>query len=336
MLSDTLNRPLHDLRISVTDKCNFRCHYCMPEEIFGHKYEFLAREKILTFEEIARLARLFATFGVKKIRLTGGEPLLRQELHKLISMLAAIPEIQDLALTTNGYFLAEKAEALKHAGLKRVTVSLDTLDPRLFKKMAGKHLDIDRVFAGLDAAARLGFTPIKLNSVIQRNVNQEEILPLLRFAREKGFIVRFIEYMDVGNLNDWKMEEVISAQEIVKTISAKYRVEAVEKDNRSEVANRFRFLDGSGEFGVIASVTQPFCQTCTRARLSADGKVYTCLFATDGLDLKTPMRQGASDEELLDLLRTLWQARTDRYSEVRFSQGKNPPDRKVEMYQIGG
>lgn len=334
-MKDQLNRPLRDLRISVTDKCNFRCHYCMPEEIFGHQYEFLTKEKILTFEEIERLTRLFAKLGVTKIRLTGGEPLLRQQLPFLIQMLANIPEIQDIALTTNGYFLEQYAQKLKEAGLKRLTVSLDTLDPDLFKKMAAKNLQLKNVLNGLRVAGELGFQPIKINTVLQRGLNDHEILPLIKFAKGKGHIIRFIEYMDVGNLNGWRMEEVVTAEEIVEIISAEMPVEPIEKNYQGEVANRYRYLDAEGEFGIIASVTQPFCGDCTRARLSADGKIYTCLFASEGFDIKTPMRDDANDDELVSLLKNMWQQREDRYSEER-SSDTNLENRKVEMYQIGG
>lgn len=336
IIKDTLDRPLRNLRISVTDKCNFRCTYCMPEDVFGFQYKFLPRQKILTFEEIARLVKLFVRLGVRKIRLTGGEPLLRQQLDKLVSAIAKIPGIDDLALTTNAYFLREKVGLLRQAGLQRLTVSLDTLDGELFRQLAGKHLNLEQVLDGLQAAVDAGFSPIKINSVIQRSVNAHEILNLAAFARDNGFIVRFIEYMDVGNLNGWKLAEVVTASEIVEVISAKYPLAAVDKNYISEVACRYRYLDGLGEIGVISSVSQPFCATCTRARLSADGRIFTCLFGTEGFDIKTPMRQGANDEELLGLIENVWQKRTDRYSEERTRFTDLKPQRKVEMYQIGG
>lgn len=334
MIKDTLKRPLRDLRISVTDRCNFRCTYCMPADVFGHEYHFIPRKEILSFEEIERLVKVFVTLGVKKIRITGGEPLIRKELEILIKKLVAIPEIQDIALTTNGYFLTEKAPLLKNAGLKRITVSLDTLDSVIFKKISGPKVQLQKVLQGIDLAKKLGFSPIKINSVIQRGVNEHEIVTLAQFGREHGYIIRFIEYMDVGTLNDWRMEKVVSAQEIVEIISKHYPVEPLEKNYPGEVANRYRYLDGKGEFGIIASVTRPFCGDCTRVRLSADGKIYTCLFASTGLDIKSRLRKGATDEELFQMLKNLWTQREDRYSELRTSHTKVPT--KVEMYHIGG
>lgn len=324
------------MRISVTDKCNFRCHYCMPEEIFGHKYEFLSKDKILTFEETIRLVKLFVQLGVHKIRITGGEPLLRQELDVLVKMLSSVSGIADIALTTNGYFLKEKAETLRNAGLKRLTISLDTLDPQLFKKTVGRQLELHRVLAGIEQAVELGFSPIKINTVLQRDVNDKEILKLADFAKNNGHIIRFIEYMDVGNLNGWRMDHVVPAQEIIEVISSKWSIEPIDKNYKGEVANRYRYVDGSGEFGIIASVTQPFCGDCTRARLSADGKIYTCLFASTGFDIMTPMREGASENKLFEILQSLWLERSDRYSEERLSFPDTTSERKVEMYQIGG
>jgi cyclic pyranopterin phosphate synthase len=335
MVIDTLSRPLTDLRISVTDRCNFRCHYCMPSDIFGHDYVFLRKKEILSFEEITRLVRIFAQVGVSKIRLTGGEPLLRADLEVLIEMLSQTPGIKDIALTTNGYHLPEKAHVLRKAGLNRVTISLDTLKPDVLKELAGEHLELARVLQGITAAVDAGFAPIKLNTVIQKGVNDSEIVDLARFAKENGHIIRFIEYMDVGNLNGWRMNEVVSAREIVRTISAAMAVEPIDKNYRSEVANRYRYLDG-GEFGIISSVTQPFCGDCTRARLSADGKIYTCLFAHSGIDIKTLLRSATSDVELAQQLTSIWKNRTDRYSEERASNTVTPPARKVEMYHIGG
>jgi len=336
MIIDKLKRPVRDLRISVTDKCNFRCHYCMPEEIFGHKYEFLSKDKILTFEETTRLVKLFVQLGVHKIRITGGEPLLRQELEVLVKMLSNVSGIDDIALTTNGYFLKEKAKILKDAGLKRLTISLDTLDPGLFKKTVGRDLELHHVFSGIEQAAKLGFSPIKINTVLQRGVNDKEILKLADFAKNNSHIIRFIEYMDVGNLNGWRMDDVVTAQEIIDVISSRWAVEPIGKNYKGEVANRYRYLDGSGEFGIIASVTQPFCGDCTRARLSADGKIYTCLFASTGFDLMTLMRHGAPDSELFETLQSIWLERIDRYSEERLSFPDTQSERKVEMYQIGG
>lgn len=336
MVKDQFNRSVTDLRISVTDRCNFRCDYCMPEEIFGFKYEFLPKQKILTFEEITRLVKLYVNLGVKKIRLTGGEPLLRHEVENLVELLAGIPGIQDLALTTNGYLLEKKSKVLKNAGLKRLTVSMDTLSPDLFKKLAGKHLSLEKVLRGLRAASNAGFTPIKINSVIQKGVNDHEILDLAKFAKHNGLIIRFIEYMDVGNLNRWKMEEVVTAKEMVEIISTEFPIKPIDKSYISEVANRYQYSDGVGEFGIIASVSQPFCGNCTRIRLSADGRIYTCLFGSEGFDIKTPMREGASDSELLDMLTAIWQNRSDRYSEERTSYTEMPTKPKIEMYQIGG
>ncbi|HEX9652241.1 MAG TPA: GTP 3',8-cyclase MoaA [bacterium] len=335
MVVDTFTRPLTDLRISVTDRCNFRCHYCMPSDIFGHDYVFLRRKEILTFEEIAGVAGIFAKLGVSKIRLTGGEPLLRADLELLIEMLAKIPGIKDIALTTNGYHLKEKAQALRQAGLQRVTISLDTLKPDILKKLAGGHLELSRVLEGISAAVAAGFAPVKLNAVIQKGVNDTEIVDLARFAKTGGHILRFIEYMDVGTLNGWRMDEVVSAREILRTISAEMAVEAIDKNYHSEVANRYRYLDG-GEVGIISSVTQPFCGDCTRARLSADGKIYTCLFAQLGYDIKTPLRAGIADAELEGLLSSIWHKRADRYSEERTADSGTASPRKVEMYQIGG
>ncbi len=320
----------------MTDRCNFRCHYCMPADIFGHEYIFLEKSEILTFEEIVRVVKIFARLGVTKVRLTGGEPLLRKDLEVFVEMLANIPEIKDLALTTNGYLLKQKARVLKEAGLKRLTVSLDTLNAEVFKKLAGKWVELEQVLEGISTAAQVGFHPIKINAVIQKNVNDHEILDLAKFAKTHGYIMRFIEYMDVGNLNGWKMDQVVSAKEIVKTISAAMPLKAIEKNYNSEVANRYRYMDGEGEIGIIASVTHPFCSDCTRARLSADGKIYTCLFATHGHDIKKLLRSGATDKQLRQRLTTIWGDRKDRYSEERTAETPVPNQNKVEMYQIGG
>ena len=332
-LTDTLNRPLRDLRISVTDRCNFRCVYCMPKEIFGPNHQFLQRDQILTFEEIARLARIFVGHGVQKIRLTGGEPLVRRDLHLLISMLAEIPDL-DLTLTTNGALLAKQARALKNAGLKRVTVSLDSLDNEIFKAMNDVDFPVEKVLEGMDAAAAVGLGPIKVNMVVKHGLNESSILPMARHFREKGYILRFIEYMDVGHSNGWRMDDVVPAKEIVKMISAEMPLEPVDPNYRGEVAERWRYKDGKGEIGVIASVTQAFCSTCNRARLSAEGSLYTCLFAVKGHDFKSLLRGGATDEEISQMLTSVWSKRTDRYSEIRSENTIALP--KVEMSHIGG
>lgn len=332
-LIDTLDRPLRDLRISVTDRCNFRCVYCMPKEIFGPDYQFLKREQILTFEEITRLAHIFASHGVRKIRLTGGEPLVRKDFPQLIAMLAEIPEI-DLTLTTNGALLAKNAQALKDAGLKRVTVSLDSLDNAIFKSMNDVDFPVEKVIEGMDAATAVGLTPIKVNMVVKRGLNESSILPMARFFREKGYILRFIEYMDVGHTNGWRMNDVVSAREIVSLINAEMPLEPLDPNYRGEVAERWRYKDGSGEIGVIASVTQAFCSTCNRARLSAEGSLYTCLFAVKGHDFRDLLRSNASDEEISEKIAQVWGKRADRYSELRSENTISLP--KVEMSHIGG
>ncbi len=334
LLLDRLGRPFRDLRISVTDRCNFRCGYCMPEEVFGERYRFLPKGDLLTFEEITRVARLMIGLGARKIRLTGGEPLVRQQIERLVTQLAALEGLADLAMTTNGFLLAEKAAALRDAGLHRVTVSLDSLDDEVFRRMNGGRSGVAPVLEGIAAAERAGLTPIKINTVVQRGVNDHTLLDLARFCRERGYIVRFIEYMDVGNLNGWRREDVVPAAEIVARIDAVWPVEPIPGNYPGEVANRFRYRDGGGEIGVIASVTQPFCGDCTRLRLSPEGKLYTCLFGTQGTDLRGPLRAGATDAELLDLVTGVWRARTDRYSELRAQM--DSPRHKVEMYHIGG
>lgn len=334
-LTDQLNRPFHDLRISVTDRCNFRCSYCMPADVFGEAYRFLPRAQLLTFEEIARLARVFAGLGARKIRLTGGEPLVRKELEKLVALLAEVPGIDDIAMTTNGYFLPQKAQALRDAGLRRVTVSLDSLDDQVFRALNGGRADVQQVLAGIEAAERAGFAPLKINAVIKRGVNDRSVVDLARFCHERGYIARFIEYMDVGNLNGWRLDDVVPAREIVEMIDAELPLEAVAPNYPGEVARRYRYRDGSGEIGVIASVTQPFCGGCTRLRLSPEGQMFTCLFGAHGVDLRGPLRDGASDETLAAIARDVWRRRDDRYSEVRTSQTA-PREPKVEMYRIGG
>jgi len=331
---DLFGRPLRDLRISVTDRCNFRCPYCMPAEIYGERYEFLPRPEILTFEEVTRLGRLFVELGVEKIRLTGGEPLLRQQLPELIRSLSAIDGLRDVTLTTNGVLLAERAAALREAGLKRITVSLDSLDDEVFARMSGGRSSPAVVLAAIDAAIAAGLSPVKVNCVVQRGVNDEGVVDLAAHFRGTGVIVRFIEYMDVGTLNRWDPADVISAREIVDRIGARFPLEPAEANYPGEVARRYRYADGRGEIGVISSVTQPFCGDCSRARLTTDGHFVTCLFAAGGVDLKTPMRHGASDDDLRGLLRSVWTNRGDRYSEERASRRQD--GRKIQMFQIGG
>lgn len=334
--TDTLRRPLRDLRISVTDRCNFRCTFCMPAE---QTYDFLPKPEILGFEEITRLARVFVALGTRKIRLTGGEPLLRKEIETLIAQLAVIDGLDDLALTTNAFLLEKKASMLRDAGLDRVTVSLHSLDAEIFARLNGLGVELDRVLAGIRAAVATGLTPVKLNVVVMKGQNDHEILDLARFGREIGAVVRYIEYMDVGTLNAWDPSGVISAREIIERIDAVFPVEPVDRDHRGEVAERYRYRDGGGEIGVIPSVTQPFCGDCTRARLTAEGMVYTCLFGRSGHDLKTPLRDGANDAELAERLRSIWGRRADRYSEERtaaLEAGRFTPAEKVEMFRIGG
>ena len=331
---DKLNRPLRDLRISVTDRCNFRCVYCMPKEVFGSDYQFLERNQILTFEEITRLARIFVSQDVGTIRLTGGEPLVRKDLHQLVAMLSSISPDLDLTLTTNGSLLARQAQALKDAGLKRVSVSLDSLDDATFKTMNDVDFPVQKVIEGMDAAAAVGLGPIKVNMVVKRGLNESSILPMARFFREKGYILRFIEYMDVGSTNGWRMNDVVSASEIVKTISAEMPLEPADPNYTGEVAERWRYKDGSGEIGVIASVTQAFCRTCNRARISAEGSFYTCLFAVKGHNLRDLLRNGATDEEISQTITNVWTKRSDRYSELRTEN--TAPRAKVEMSHIGG
>jgi len=332
-LVDRLGRPIRDLRVSVTDRCNFRCVYCMPKEVFGRDHPFLPRTELLTFEEIERLARLLAGLGVEKARITGGEPLVRRDVETLVGMLAGIPGL-DITLTTNGALLAQKAQALRDAGLDRITVSLDSLDDATFRAMNDVDFPVARVLAGIDAALAAGLGPVKVNVVVKRGVNDDGVVAMARAFRGTGVVVRFIEYMDVGHTNGWRLDDVVPAAEVVAAIDAEYPLEPVEPGYRGEVASRWRYRDGSGEVGVISSVTQPFCSDCTRARLSADGKLYTCLFAVKGHDLRALMRGGASDEKLTASLRGIWGARTDRYSELRSSETAGLE--KVEMSYIGG
>jgi cyclic pyranopterin phosphate synthase len=329
---DTLGRPMRDLRISVTDRCNFRCVYCMPKEVFGHGYRFLPRADLLTFEELERLARAFAALGVEKVRITGGEPLLRRDLELLIARLAAVDGL-DLTLTTNGALLPRKAEALAGAGLRRVTVSLDSLDDVVFRAMNDVDFPVERVLEGIDAAAAAGL-PVKVNAVVKRGVNDGEILPLARRFRGTGHVLRFIEYMDVGATNGWRLDDVVPAPEILATIAEEFPLEPVEPHYRGEVARRYRYLDGAGEVGVIASVTQPFCGDCSRARISAEGRLYTCLFGVRGHDLRELVRSGADDEELRAAIAAVWGRRADRYSEIRSEETGLAP--RPEMSYIGG
>jgi GTP 3',8-cyclase len=334
--ADARGRPLADLRISVMDRCNFRCPYCMPRATFGDHYRFLASAERLSFEEITRLARLFAAQGVRKIRLTGGEPLLRSGLADLVGELSAIDGVADLALTTNGVLLAQHAAELAANGLKRVTVSLDTLDHETFRRMSGGFDGLARVLDGIRAAQEAGLDPVKVNAVIQRGINDGQALDLARHFRGSGVVVRFIEYMDVGNRNDWNPALVVPSQELRDAIARDFPLRPVAGSYRGEVAERYAYEDGAGEIGFVSSVSQPFCGDCTRARLSSDGVFYTCLFATRGTDLRTPLRAGASDEELLALIRSTWRRREDRYSELRRLPAGAVKPRKIEMYYIGG
>jgi GTP 3',8-cyclase len=330
---DSLSRPLRDLRISVTDRCNFRCVYCMPREIFGRDYQFLDRTELLTFEEITRLARVFTELGVSKIRLTGGEPLVRRDIVQLVVMLAGIPGL-DLTMTTNGSLLPSMAGELHHAGLRRVTVSLDALDDRVFGVMNDVDFPVARVLDGIRAAAEAGLAPVKINMVVKRGVNDSSLLPMAEYFRGTGHILRFIEYMDVGQTNGWRLDDVVPAAEIVRRIGERFPLEPLQPTYRGEVARRWRYRDGQGEIGLIASVTQAFCRDCTRARLSAEGQLFTCLFASQGHDLRAVLRQGASDADLAEHLRRIWAVRADRYSEIRSAETTGLS--RIEMSYIGG
>jgi cyclic pyranopterin phosphate synthase len=332
-LVDTRGRPLHDLRISITDRCNFRCRYCMPKEIFNREYEFLQRELLLSFEEITRLTRVFHELGVQKVRITGGEPLLRRGVEHLIRGLSEI-DLDDLTLTTNGSLLARKAEALAAAGLRRITVSLDSMDPEVFGAMNDVDFPVSDVLDGIEAAAQVGLTPVKVNMVVKRGVNADGILPMAEHFRGSGHVVRFIEFMDVGMSNGWRLDDVVPAQEILETIAARYPIEPVDPNYQGEVASRWRYADGAGEIGVITSISKPFCGDCSRARLSAEGVLYTCLFAAGGIDFRAPLRAGATDAELGKMITDIWERRTDRYSEMRSEATVDLP--KVEMSYIGG
>ena len=331
---DALGRPLHDLRLSVTDRCNFRCPYCMPKERFDAHYRFLRREERLGFDEIVRLVRIFVALGVSKLRVTGGEPLLRTGLADLLGDLGTLPGLTDIALTTNGILLPQQAAALRAAGLGRVTVSLDSLDEQVFARLSGGMGSAAEVLAGIEAARRAGLAPIKVNTVVQRGVNEHTLPALLEHFRGTGIVVRLIEYMDVGTRNAWQPADVVSAAEMLSLVQSRWPLVPLERELPDQVAQRWAYADGAGEIGLIASVSQPFCADCSRARLSADGVLYTCLFAAGGLDLRTPLRDGASDEQLLALVRSRWQLRTDRYSEQRGQLAGIPV--RVEMNRIGG
>ena len=333
---DTLGRPLRDLRISVMDRCNFRCPYCMPRETFHDDYRFLPAAARLSFDEIVRITRLAVVAGVRKVRLTGGEPLLRSGIADLIGELSSLAGVEDLALTTNGVLLAQHAAELKANGLKRVTVSLDSLDPEVFRRTSGGFDGLERVLDGIEASREAGLTPIKINAVVQRGVNEDSVLGLVERFRGTGVIVRFIEYMDVGNRNHWLPDRVVPSRELKRLIESHWPLEAEAGSYRGEVAERYVFTDGGGEVGFISSVSQPFCGDCTRARLSSEGVLYTCLFATQGTDLRGPLRAGADDATLLERIRGVWRLREDRYSELRQGAGADQGTRKIEMYYIGG
>lgn len=333
---DTLGRPMRDLRISVTDRCNFRCSYCMPLD----EYKWIERQQVLSFEEIERLVRLFLDFGIEKVRLTGGEPLVRRDLHRLIARLAGVPSLSDISLTTNGALLAEQADALYTAGLRRINVSIDTLNKDRFTALT-KRGNLDDVLSGLFAAKRVGMSPIKLNAVIIRGTNDDEILPLVEFARSNGFEMRFIEYMDVGNVNAWILEKTVTKKEILEMVHARFPVREVGRAHGSAPAVDYEFIDGAGEIGIIGSVTEPFCSSCTRVRLTADGKLVTCLFAESGFDLKSLIRAGASDDEICTQVAKIWSGRTDRYSDIRWQQVRSGTyeardHKKIEMITLGG
>jgi cyclic pyranopterin phosphate synthase len=332
-LLDSLGRPVRDLRISITDRCNFRCVYCMPKTVFGRDYPFLPRAELLSFEEITRIARLFAARGVQKLRLTGGEPLLRHGVEKLIELLAAIPDLE-VTLTTNGSLLQQKATALAAAGLQRVTVSLDALDDAVFKRMNDADYPVGKVLAGIEAAAAAGMVPVKVNMVVKRGANDHEIIPLARHFRNSGHILRFIEYMDVGSSNGWRLDEVVPSAEVLCRISEAFPLEPIDPNYPGEVAERWRYKDGAGEIGVISSVTRAFCDSCTRIRLSTEGQLYTCLFASEGHDLRALLRAGADDAALDARIADIWHRRVDRYSQLRMAA--TPGLKKIEMSYIGG
>ena len=333
-IDDSYGRPLKDLRISVTDRCNFRCPYCMPAEVYGERYKFISRENLLTFEEIVRITSILVELGVEKVRITGGEPLVRQDVDKLIAMISELEGVKDLAMTTNAYLLKGFVKKLRKAGLKRITVSLDSLDEKIFQEMNGRGFGTAKVLDGISAASEEGFSPIKINSVVKKGVNDHTLIDLARWCREKGHIPRFIEYMDVGTLNGWKLDEVVSSKDIVDMISEVFPVQKDVPSYRGEVAKKYRYKDGKGEFGVISSVSQPFCGDCTRLRLTPEGTVVTCLFGEKGTDLRGPIREGGTNDDLRNILTGVWNERKDRYSELRTKMTK--PTEKVEMYHIGG
>ena len=333
-IDDSYGRPLKDLRISVTDRCNFRCPYCMPAEVYGERYKFISRENLLTFEEIVRITSILVELGVEKVRITGGEPLVRQDVDKLIAMISELEGVKDLAMTTNAYLLKGFVKKLRKAGLKRITVSLDSLDEKVFQEMNGRGFGTAKVLDGISAASEEGFGPIKINSVVKKGVNDHTLIDLARWCREKGYIPRFIEYMDVGTLNGWKLDEVVSSKDIVDMISEVFPVQKDVPSYRGEVAKKYRYKDGKGEFGVISSVSQPFCGDCTRLRLTPEGMVVTCLFGKNGTDLRGPIREGGTNDDLRNILIGVWNKRKDRYSELRTKMTK--PTEKVEMYHIGG
>ncbi|GLC89025.1 GTP 3',8-cyclase MoaA [Lysinibacillus piscis] len=333
-IQDQLNRPMKDLRISVTDRCNFRCSYCMPKEIFGDDYVFLPKDELLTFEEITRLVNIFAQLGVKKIRLTGGEPLMRRNIHELVSQLTQLQGIEDIGLTTNGVLLKQYGEKLRNAGLKRINVSLDALDGQLFGQMNGRGIQPALILEHIQLAQQLGFH-IKVNMVVQKHVNEQEIIPMARYFKKRGIVLRFIEFMDVGNDNGWSFAKVVTKQEIVSLLQQEFDLEAVELDYFGEVAKRYRYQDDGVQVGFITSVSESFCSSCTRARLSSNGKFYTCLFASDGLDLRALIREGATDAELRAAIVDVWEHRTDRYSDERTAQTKKNRT-KINMSYIGG
>ena len=333
-MKDKFNRKLQDLRISVTDRCNFRCRYCMPEELYGEAFEFLKKDQVLSFEEIIRLSKIFVNLGVNKIRITGGEPLVRKNVSHLIKSLSEIDENLDIAMTTNGYLLSKYASELHDAGLKRLTVSLDSLHNEIFKKMSGKSFDVENVLSGIKKAKSEGFENIKINTVVRKDVNENSIMDLVDYCRSEGHILRFIEYMDVGTLNSWNRENVVSSNEIKELISEKYNLKSISKNYSSETSDRYTFFDGSGEIGFISSISNPFCSNCTRARITADGKLVTCLFSNKGMNLKALLRSRKSDEEILFEISNLWSLRDDKYSLER-SDNVNVKN-KIEMFQTGG
>jgi cyclic pyranopterin phosphate synthase len=334
---DRLGRPLHDLRISVMDRCNFRCPYCMPADQYHENFRFLHSNERLSFQEIVRLTRLFVRLGVRKIRITGGEPLLRPDIGELVGELSLIDDIEDIALTTNGVLLAQHAAGLKAAGLHRVTVSLDSIDDEVFQRMTGGRGGLERVLDGIRAASDAGLDPVKLNVVVQRGVNDEGVLNLVDHFRGTGVVVRFIEYMDVGTMNHWRPEDTVPSRELLERIGGRFAVTPVDRSYRGEVAERYEYEDGAGEIGFVSSVTEPFCRDCTRARLSSDGKLFNCLFANRGLDLRAAVRGGVDDEELLEIIYRAWRDRADRYSELRASLRSSPEElKRIEMYYIGG